>query len=569
MKLDLSEIKKQQAVLNPRHTTQTKNIKVTWENVLQHKILSQAKIDIASHKAKKKLIIGAKGTGKSIIPIVKSIVQFENDPYFNVFGFRKYKEQATSKMSELFYQAYSIFKMKGFQFPYDYELKSQRAELIRSTTRQTLGNQAFRFGSLDNASGSTDGGAPTNGGYFGIITIDEPVIEKDAFDTSKIPSKSQWDKDTSIILDNLDRFNDNFTEITQRDVTTEIYFTMNNWGDHPLILYAESILSEKEFIEYIFQEPIENFLNNPDYIQQKFSDPQWVLQFQQNNTLSRYDEKEDTLVSRMQKFANPNNWSDKRREPLLQAIQKALAEGDYNQLTILLGTKAVPEIDTDMLSYNIKDYNTTSLDTLTEDGWRLGQINYSWDIDTSRVLTLTPTIELFKQQLNLLTQNWDVEKIIYIDKQVELPAMGSGQIGELNDVYVRQMQRAMTNHYNKLTEKPLKKAIISVDDKRKWFLHELFKQRLPWQGQYKTFDQHGEFEIGNRQDWTHIGFENKVIYMNPKNKALMDDFKVCVKRDKDDHRRKTTSTTNYLDRIDSFENGFIPFLGNIIKSNRR
>lgn len=57
------------------------------------------------------------------------------------------------------------------------------------------------------------------------------------------------------------------------------------------------------------------------------------------------------------------------------------------------------------------------------------------------------------------------------------------------------------------------------------------------------------------------GFDNKSIYMHPKNKALKMDFEKCIKRDKNDPRRKTTGTTNYLDRIDSMENGVIPFAG--------
>lgn len=52
-------------------------------------------------------------------------------------------------------------------------------------------NQTFQFGALDNASGSTDGGGPANGGYFGLITIDEPVVEADVDNTSAIPSDAE------------------------------------------------------------------------------------------------------------------------------------------------------------------------------------------------------------------------------------------------------------------------------------------------------------------------------------------------------------------------------------------
>lgn len=45
--------------------------------------------------------------------------------------------------------------------------------------------------------------------------------------------------------------------------------------------------------------------------------------------------------------------------------------------------------------------------------------------------------------------------------------------------------------------------------------------------------------------------------MSPENKLLVEDMQNCVKRDINDPRRKITSTTNKLDRLDSAENGVI------------
>lgn len=46
-------------------------------------------------------------------------------------------------------------------------------------------------------------------------------------------------------------------------------------------------------------------------------------------------------------------------------------------LTILLGTKSIPRIDTDMLVFNIKDFNEKELETFKKDGYFVDRINYS------------------------------------------------------------------------------------------------------------------------------------------------------------------------------------------------
>ncbi len=43
--------------------------------------------------------------------------------------------------------------------------------------------------------------------------------------------------------------------------------------------------------------------------------------------------------------------------------------------------------------------------------------------------------------------------------------------------------------------------------------------------------------------------------MHPKNKPLVLDMRACVKADINDTKRKTSGTTNYLDRIDTSEYG--------------
>lgn len=198
-----------------------------------------------------------------------------------------------------------------------------------------------------------------------------------------------------------------------------------------------------------------------------------------NNTLSTYIEKEDTLYTRMTKFANPNNWSDKRREPLLNNIKQALIDANYNALTILLGTKSVPILDKEMMVFDIQDYNFKPLEDFANDGYKISRVNYSIDVDTSRIFTITPTFELTKTQTVLepgIQPHIKKQQYIYIDKQIEIPANGSGVYGEMNDIYVNILNKQITKHYKNIKHTDLKFVIISVDDKRKWFLNELRKR---------------------------------------------------------------------------------------------
>lgn len=535
-----------------------KAVKLSWNSIETKGVLSKAKIAIAKHPAKKKVILGAKGTGKSIIPIVKSIVEFENDKYFNAYGFRKYESQATKNMSELFYQSYTLLEGFNFEFKDEYEFKSQRSSIYKiSNKKNMLKNQAFKFGSLDNASGSTDGGGVSNGGYYGIISVDEPVVEADASDPTKIPTRQEWDKIVTIILDNLSRANDNFEMVHGREVNTEIYFTMNNWGEHPLIQDIDNIFTEDEFIKWVFSGySVEQLLRNEKLINKLFEDEKWVQSLKINNTKSVYDKENDTLYTRMTKFANPNNWKEKNINPLLKSIKKALLLGDKQSLTILLGTKTIPEIEKEMLVFNLQDYNDkTDYEHWIDKGFKPTKINYSWDIDTSRVLTLTPTIVM--EKISLLDGK---ETFVFVDKQIELEAHGTGVFGELNDLYVKQMIMTMEKHFKAL-KAPLIKAIVSIDDKRKWYLNEVRKASPSWLTGYRSFEQHGMWGIEERQDMISNGIENKSIQIHKANKALVSDMQVCVKRDIQDPRRKTSGDTNYLDRLDSAENGIIPFAG--------
>ncbi len=102
-------------------------------------------------------------------------------------------------------------RARGFEPKMDYEMRSYNFYRMKDK-RNMLKNQIFRFGSLEDASGSTDGKAPAAGGYFGLVEIDEPVVKQDVGNPDKIPTAAKFNEDMDIIRDNLERYNDTFED---------------------------------------------------------------------------------------------------------------------------------------------------------------------------------------------------------------------------------------------------------------------------------------------------------------------------------------------------------------------
>ncbi|MGL4336304.1 MAG: hypothetical protein ACRCXT_09820 [Paraclostridium sp.] len=168
-------------------------------------MLSQTKLAILNHPAKKKVIIGGKNTGKSIIPIYNVISRMEDELYYNAMAFRKYKEQSSTKLGNAIQAMVTIRKQSGENFKYEYERNQSRFYRKVHKTALTK-NQAIVFGSLEDISASTDGADPANAGYYGDIIFDEPVVKEDITNPDKIPSAEEFNEQLAIIFDNTYRF---------------------------------------------------------------------------------------------------------------------------------------------------------------------------------------------------------------------------------------------------------------------------------------------------------------------------------------------------------------------------
>lgn len=548
-----------------------KGIPLTVKGLLENGILTQSKIDWLYHPAPEKIVIGSKGSGKTFPVKVKTLLEAENDEMFNSATFRKYQASAAEKSSEVLHKAYMDLKNMGVEFKYEWVKKNYRMTRLKHKSNMMV-NQQESYYSLEDTN-ATDGGAPSNGGVVALINVDEPMNEADAANPSKIPTVPEWERTTEVLRDNMERHSDSYELRTGIRVPFEIFYTLNPWGKtHPLMIKASKILPESTFVEWIFGMQLDELLGKKELIDNLFSQQWFVDQLINRNTMMAESEDGQTLVVRTTKFANPINHLEKKLKPLVNKVRYALETSNKTLLLTLMGFEFEPEISKDMLVYNIQEFNYKTPEEAIEEGFHIEQIVYPFDIDTSRILTCFPTFKMVKNVLGL--DGIYQIRIILVDKPIELKAYGTGEFGEMNDIYVKQMQKQMVRHYSRISKlsKPKHKSIVRVDDKRKWFLNGLRKLRdTSFQGLYQIFDQHGAWATGERQDMVVDGIEKRVLWFHPKNNrkaggSLVQDMKVCIRRNIDDPRRLTDGTKNYLDRIDSMEQGVIPFANLIYKT---
>lgn len=129
--------------------------------------------------------------------------------------------------------------------------------------------------------------------------------------------------------------------------------------------------------------------------------------------------------------------------------------------------------------------------------------------------------------------------------------------------YAKNMLSVMEDHMkeNKVDDPFIKKYLV-VDALRVSFLREFDRMIADnildstlFSIMDKAFKTGALFSIAERQNKTILGITNGTLYFHPDNTALITDMKKCVKAEKYSPERKTTSSTNYLDRIDSMEYG--------------
>ena len=162
-------------------------------------------------------------------------------------------------------------------------------------------------------------------------------------------------------------------------------------------------------------------------------------------------------------------------------------------------------------------------------------------------------------------------EILFIDKIIELPALGSGEFGEAHEMSSKMIANITQKHFMKnldIAKETLKTTHMVIDDNRKHYVN-LLKPKLDHMIEHFSIPiKNGHYDIISRQDIMENAFKFKILYNHKDNKAFEDDIKTTVKADINSPKRKTSGATNYLDRIDPTEYAMYPFLGTIQKALR-
>lgn len=139
--------------------------------------------------------------------------------------------------------------------------------------------------------------------------------------------------------------------------------------------------------------------------------------------------------------------------------------------------------------------------------------------------------------------------------------MGAGVNGTNLDQYTKYVQEAIIKHLKDNELLNLKRKGMLIDDNQQFFLRDLARSELKYY--INTFGKPTKngntFDINGRQTATQTGMFNDLFIFHAANTPLINDFRICQKKNAYDPTRDTAGTKNYLDRIDSFEYGFQPF----------
>lgn len=550
--------------------------------IRKYNILEPEKIKIIQSKMSKKILIGAKRSGKTIVAEVDTLITMEQNPLAHAYGERKYKELASTRLGQYFQSAVSLVEHYGYKTRYEYEQKRNRTYALYNK-KSMAKNSFMEYGSLDSPE-STDGMITSNLGFFGRRIVDEPILKEDMLDPEKIPTQEAWDELEERVTDNLERANQNYKAMfpdkaAEADFIT--YYLMNDYGKHPLSNLAHQYQPQDKLLQYVIGYSLDELLGNAELINklckydssngETIMDSVWGKSWLERHTYITEIPKEDLLIARMTKFANPLERDPEYAIGYLKKIARGFITRNFRLLAINAGLQFKPEIKSDTLVYNINNFNKSSLKELIKEGYKPTKLSIGFDIDTSRILTLAPVFKMTKYNVDIFNKTPKKTEVILIDKVLDIPPVPMDEMGRSHDLNAKLISQVIKKYLlkNEKYFSELKSITLSIDDNRKHY-NGLMKDNLDGFVSHITNPiKQGHYDIIERQDLLENGIKNKVIFIDSKNNLLIDDIKECVKADVQSPKRKTSGNTNYLDRIDSVEYGLYPFVGIIQKSKNK
>lgn len=159
------------STLNP---TKVKKLKLFNSPEAMQEYLDEAKFKIATHPAKKKTIIGAKNSGKTEIVNANILMMMERDPMASAVACRKTATSASKRLASALSKTKVNLGRNPYKFNFPIPYKKTQSNMYRQKDkRYNFENQSVEYVSFD-APDSLAGIACANGGYIGIVHIEEP-----------------------------------------------------------------------------------------------------------------------------------------------------------------------------------------------------------------------------------------------------------------------------------------------------------------------------------------------------------------------------------------------------------
>lgn len=525
-------------------------------------IVDPAKVKIFKHPAKHIIMLGAKDTGKSSPVNWYKIYGLEKDSKANVVTLQKYSTAAALKGSRTITKALNEIKNMGFSLKRTY-LPSTRA-YYRLPPKKTavrdmkvrMMSQVIDFDSFEDSNRLADFALP-NGGYPFLIHIEEPVLQND----SNTTSDEEWLASYKTIKDSIQRsytdYRVNFEnkqkanpEINYaKPLPFKIISTLNDWD-------PEHYLS-KMFKIYFPQQDFVNWVLGFDYMgllklwQDKISGLDVIPQIQEvvdkrwseiknrlltHHTKMIYLNKDnqgqtvDTLLVRMQKFANPRNRYLQEQETTYDEIYNALITGDSLSLAKAMGTGYDGSSWEEKL-FNFKNFvpvNTNKI--LKEPKRRIELFSLGVDHDVNRGIVLSP-VTLTKIVVGNSLEGFMVgDYKVLVHPQHVIPAYGKGVRGELTKLYHQQIIQECEKIYHQYLIKNTNNIIVFDDDDGSYVSHIAEKLYNIGYKEVIIVDKHGKIEEGgygieSRDNMVQISIDIEELLIDRENELLIDFLK--------------------------------------------
>lgn len=538
--------------------------------------LDESKLDLLLDKSQNKLLIGAKDSGKTVVVVVDEIYRMETDPMMNALGARKYSTGASKRLASAILKHTIRLKQLGFKFPHEYH-KTQQYIYRQKDKRNNYKNQAIEFVSFDDEDGLA-GVDVNNGGYIGLVHIEEPALKGDDNPTSA----DEWDSIMQTLKDSANRTVRDYasTKPYHPPFNPTWWYTMNDWDEgHYLSQLAEERLPRQKFLDWVLGFSSKVLLGN-----KRLVDKHWETI--RHNLINNHTQKiniddidgESWMIARMTKFANPmirNPKTELDKQDFEKAMRDAydsLWQDDTTKLARVLGM-LYEGVDNDPKVHNFHDLdeNFDSDAFVREEGREVLGISIGVDVDVDRRFSLVPAM-ISARRVNVgnpFNQKWKwTDHKITVHPVRQIIAYGKGDNGRNTRIYKAQLlellPKIIEDYSDVIIDGKTKKLVTIDDNGGTWAdaLTPLVDENI-FHG-LNTADKIGKINgILSRQARWQVGLDGDIIKVDRKNHEIFE-FLTGVKKDAKGVRIEKGKYEKLADPVNGAEYAMIPYISAIL-----